>query len=66
MVSDVSMARLVLFFTEGSIKTFERDSEILQANHIEGCHEFDKGFAECVAKNQIPPQAKFPFQFQVR
>ena len=31
----------------------KRDSEGPQATHIEGCHEFEKGFAECVAKNQI-------------
>ena len=45
-------------------RTFYKAREGPQSNQIEGCHEFDKRFAESVAKNQIPPQTKFPFQVQ--
>ena len=64
MVSHVSMASLVLFFYWRIGKTFERTSEIPQSIHIEGCREFDKGFVECIAKNQIPSQANFPSKFK--
>ena len=53
MVSNVSMARLVLLFTIRIGRTFERAREIPQDIHVEGCHEFNKRCAKCVAKNQI-------------
>ena len=40
------------------------DCEIPQSNHFEGCHAFDKRFAECVSKNQIPPKPNFPYKFK--
>ena len=64
MVSDVSMAMLGLLFTEGD-RTFERAHEIPQSSYIEGCHEFDKIFVECVlTKNQIAPKPNFPSKFK--
>ena len=51
MVFDISMARLVLLFTEWLTGPLRGLVSFLN----EGCHEFDKRLAECVAKNQIPP-----------
>ena len=63
MVSDISMDRLVLIFTKGLVEPL-RCLVKSQSSYIEGCHEFDKRFTECVSKNQIPPKHNFLSKFK--
>ena len=60
------MARLVLLFTEGLIEPLKGLVKSHKPATLKDAMNLTRYLIKCVAKNQIPPQAEFPFQIQGR
>ena len=66
MVSDVSMARMVLLFTEGFTEPFRGILESHKLSTSMDAMNLTRDLQNVLPRTKYPPQEKFPFQVQGR